>query len=458
MRVIVCGAGQVGFGIAEKLAAEQNDVCVVDIQPKLIDAVRDTLDVRGVVGNGALPEVLATAGAKDADMIIAVTQADEVNLVACTVAHHAFNIPTKVARIRAQGYLAQEWGDLFARDSIPIDVIISPELEVGDMVLRRLSLPGAVETVRFADDTIVVVGIACEADCPVVDTPLKQLNELFPDLGAVVVGILRNNKLFVPRSRDAMLVGDLVYVCCRRDQVRRTLSIFGHEEPEATRVVIAGGGNIGLYVARQIETRSAKTRIKVIEADRSRAMNIADTLTRSVVLNGSALDADVLKEADISHTDALVALTNDDEVNIIASVIAKKMGCRRTLALLNNSTYPGFVQALGIDTHINPRQVTVSRVLQHVRRGRIRGVHSLQNGAAEVIEAEALETSPLVNRPMRDLRLPDGIRLGAVYRQGKVLMPSGDFVILPKDRVVLFVTANRVRQVEQMFRVSLEFF
>jgi trk system potassium uptake protein len=176
------------------------------------------------------------------------------------------------------------------------------------------------------------------------------------------------------------------------------------------------------------------------------------------VLNGSALDADVLKEADISHTDALVALTNDDEVNIIASVIAKKMGCRRTLALLNNSTYPGFVQALGIDTHINPRQVTVSRVLQHVRRGRIRGVHSLQNGAAEVIEAEALETSPLVNRPMRDLRLPDGIRLGAVYRQGKVLMPSGDFVILPKDRVVLFVTANKVRQVEQMFRVSLEFF
>jgi trk system potassium uptake protein TrkA len=458
MKVIICGAGQVGFGIAEKLAAESNDVTVIDSQTKLVDAVRDGLDVKGIVGHASHPDTLDKAGARDADMIIAVTQADEVNIVCCQVAHALFNVPTKVARIRAQSYLAPHWRDLFTRDKLPIDVIISPEIEVGDMVLRRLSLPGAVETMRFADDQVVVVGIQCEEDCPVVDTPLRQLTDLFPDLGAVVFGIQRDGKMFVPSSIDSMLVGDLVYVCCRRDQVRRTLSIFGHEEPEATRIVIAGGGNIGLYVARETEVRNLKTKVKVIEATRERALTIADTLARSVVLNGSVLDADILKEADISHTDALVALTNDDEVNIIAAVMAKKMGCRRVLALINNASYPTFARSLGIDTYINPRAVTVSRILQHVRRGRIRGVYNIQNGAAEVIEAEALETSPLVNKPLRRYDFPSGVRIGAVFRGGKVLIPNGDLQIQARDRVIIFALANRVRQVEQMFRVSLEFF
>ncbi|MDD7908719.1 MULTISPECIES: Trk system potassium transporter TrkA [Pseudovibrio] len=458
MKVVICGAGQVGYGIAEKLASEQNDVSVIDTSPQLVNVIRDTLDVRGFVGHGAHPDVLAQAGAADADMIIAVTLYDEVNMVACQVAHSLFNVPTKVSRVRAQSYLESRYSDLFSRENMPIDVIISPEIEVGEMVLRRLSLPGAMETVRFADDRVVVVGIDCQADCPVVDTPLRQLTDLFPDLKSTVVGIFRDGQIFVPHSSDMMREGDLVYVCCEREQVRRTLGIFGHEEPEASRVIIAGGGNIGSYVARRLESRQVRTKVKIIEQSRERAMSIADELRRTVVLHGSALDQVLLQEADVEDADMMVALTNEDEVNILSCVMAKKLGCERNLTLLNNSSYPAFAHALGIDTFVNPRQVTISKILQHVRRGRIRSVHSLQNGVAEVIEAEALETSPLVGQPLREVELSEGIRIGAIYRNGEVLPPSGEDKVRANDRVVIFALAERVRQVEQMFRVSLEFF
>lgn len=277
MRVVICGAGQVGYGIAEKLAAEQNDVSVIDSSPRLINVIRDTLDVRGFVGHGAHPDVLAQAGADQADMLIAVTLYDEVNMVACQVAHSLFKVPTKVARVRAQSYLRPQWSDLFSRDNMPIDVIISPEIEVGEMVLRRLALPGAVETVRFADDQVVVVGVVCQEDCPVVNTPLRQLTELFPDLGSVVTGVFRGNHLFVPKSSDTLLVDDLVYVIARRDRVRRTLAIFGHEEPEATRVVIAGGATSATMLrirsnnaSRRPRSRSSNTRASAPSASRIR--------------------------------------------------------------------------------------------------------------------------------------------------------------------------------------------
>ncbi|MCC2111951.1 MAG: Trk system potassium transporter TrkA, partial [Hyphomicrobiales bacterium] len=425
MKVIICGAGKVGYGIAERLSAEQNDVSVIDNTPRLIHVIRDTLDVRGFVGHGAHPDVLAAAGADQAEMIIAVTLYDEVNMVACQVAHSLFNVPTKVARVRAQSYLAPHWQNLFSRSHLPIDVIISPEIEVGNMVLRRLALPGAVDTVRFADGEVVVVGIVCEDDCPIVDTPLRQLTELFPDLSAVVVGVVRDGKLFVPRSSDGLLVGDHVYVVSHKDQVRRMLSIFGHDEPEASRVVIAGGGNIGHYVARTLEQKHSRAKVKVIEQSHDRAVEIADQLKRTVVLHGSALDHEILNEADIGETETMVALTNDDEVNVLSCVMAKRLGCRRSLTLINNPSYATFTNTLGIDAHINPRAVTISRILQHVRRGRIRAVYSVQKGAAEVIEAEALETSPLVGPELRELALPPGMRIGAIYRDGEVIKPNG---------------------------------
>ncbi|MFC6486804.1 Trk system potassium transporter TrkA [Nitratireductor sp. GCM10026969] len=458
MKAIICGAGQVGYGIAERLAAEHNDVSVIDTSPELIRAVRDTLDVRGFVGHGSDPDVLAAAGAEQADMIIAVTLYDEVNMVACQVAHSLFNVPTKIARIRSQTYLQSHYMDLFSRDHLPIDVIISPEVEVGEMVMRRIALPGATDVVSFADGHLAMVAIECLQECPVINTPLAQLTELFPDLPSTVVGVSRNDSLFVPHSSDQLMAGDLAYVVTTREQVRRTLGLFGHEEAEATRIVIAGGGNIGLYVARALERKQSRTRVKIIENNRKRAVAIADELRRTVVLHGSALEQKLLLEADIDHADLMVALTNDDQVNILSSVIAKQLGCKSNLVLINNPTYHEFAKTLGIDAHVNPRAVTISRVLQHVRRGRIRAVHNIQRGAAEVIEAEALETSPLVGPPLSEQELPDGMRIGAVYRNGQVIKPSGSLRIKPKDRVVIFALESAVRQVEQLFRVSLEFF
>lgn len=458
MRVLICGAGQVGFGIAERLAAENNDVSIIDNSPELVQRVSDMLDVRGFVGHGSHPDVLDAAGAGQADMLIAVTLHDEVNMVACQVAHSLFNIPTKIARVRSQSYLQPHWRDLFAREHLPIDVIFSPEIEVGEMVLQRLSRPGAFEAIGFADGAVMAVGVSCEEECPVVDTPLRQLTELFPDLPAVVVAVVRDDRLFVPHGDDQLLAGDDAYFISRSDQVERTLKIFGHEEEQARRVLIAGGGNIGRYVAGKLEEMHNRIRLKLIENDRARALAIAEELERTVVLHGSALDEEVLREADVTNADTLVALTNDDQVNILSCVMANRLGCRRTLCLLNNAGYASIVRSLGIDAYINPRAITVSRVLQHVRRGRIRSVHSIHNGAGEIIEAEALETSPLVGRPLRELGLPGGIRLGAVIRDGAVIIPNGDTQIEANDRVVMFATSDYVHDVEQMFRVSLEFF
>jgi trk system potassium uptake protein len=458
MRVIICGAGQVGYGIAERLAAEKNDVSIIDTSPDLIRSVRDALDVHGFVGHGSHPDVLEKAGAQQADMIIAVTLYDEVNIVACEVAHALFNVPMKIARLRAQSYLQPHYMDLFSREHLPIDVIISPELEVGEMVLRRIELPGAIDVMRFADNKISVVAIECLEDCPVINTPLAQLSQLFPDLPAIVAGVSRGGKLFIPHSEDQLFVGDVAYVVATSEQVRRTMSLFGHEEQEATRIVVAGGGNIGLFVARTIEQRQSRTKVKIIEMNRDRAVAVADSLRRTVVLHGSALDQRLLMEADIHDAELMVALTNNDQVNILSSVMAKRLGCKSNLALINNPSFLDMTKSVGIDATVNPGAVTVSRVLQHVRRGRIRAVQSLQCGGAEVIEAEAMETSPLVGVTLRDLDLPDGMRIGAVYRDGAVIKPNGSLRIKAKDRVVIFALEKAVKQVEQMFRVSLEFF
>lgn len=458
MKVIICGAGQVGYGIAERLSQEGNDVSVIDTSASLVSHITETLDVSGYVGHGAHPDVLARAGADQAEMLIAVTLYDEINMTACQVAHSLFNVPTKIARIRSQNYLKPEYSDLFSRDHLPIDVTISPEIEVGKMVLRRISFPGATDIVRFADDHIAMLAIECMEDCPVVDTPLNQLSELFPDLMATVCAIWRNGRLMIARSQDHLLVGDLAYVICQRDHARRTLGLFGHEEQEAGRIVIAGGGNIGYYVARALEQMQPKTRLKIIENDRDRALSVSDQLQDGIVLHGSALDQNILMQADIQDADLMVTLTNNDQTNILSAAMAKRLGCKSGMALINSPSFHELATSIGIDAHINPRAVTISRVLQHVRKGRIRAVYAVQKGKAEVIEAEALETSPLVGKPFRDLELPRGLRIGAILRDKTVIRPDGETKIKAKDRVVLFAAAEAVRHVEQLFRVSIQYF
>lgn len=458
MKVIICGAGQVGSGIAEHLAAEGNDVTLIDNRPEVVQRANDMLDVRALLGHGSHPEVLEQAGAREADMLIAATLHDEINMVACQVASTLFDIPTKIARVRAQTYLNHEWARLFSRDRMGIDSIISPEVEVGEAVIRRIELPGAFETASFADGKVRVVGLRCGPECPVVDTPLRQLGELFPDLPSVIVAIVRQGRLFVPHGDDQLILGDDVYFIAPAEQVARTLSIFGQEDRKARRVLIIGGGNVGFYVAQQIEQRQPNLRVKVIEASRARAVEIAELLERTVVLNGTALSADLLREADIANVDTVAALTNDDQVNILTSVLAKQLGARRSLSLINASGFANITQTFGIDSHVNPRATTVGRILQHVRRGRIRAIHSVQNGEGEVVEAEVLETSAILGKPLKDLGVSDGVRFGAIVRGGKVLKPTGTMHLETKDRVVLFAAAGHVREVEQLFRVSLEYF
>lgn len=458
MKVIVCGAGQVGFNIAKQLAAEHNDVTVIDHDPSLIRKISDTLDVQGMTGHASDPTVLDRAGASDADMIIAVTQNDEVNMVACQVAHSLFNLPMKVARIRNQNYLQKQWLNLFSRDHLPIDVIISPEVEVGRAVLRRLDMPGAFEAAPFADDRVMLMGTLLEENCPVVNTPLRQLTELFPDLKVVIAGVVRNGKLFIPRGDDQLQVGDQAYFIAANEYVRRSLDIFGHEQKPARRVIILGAGNIGMFVARELEKLGGSVRVKIIEYRKERAEAAADRLSNTVVLQGDALDLEILREANIAESEMIVAVTDDDEVNILASVLAKQGGCQRAIALINNPGYGPLMRSLGIDVFIDPRAMTVSKILQHVRRGRIRGLYSLFNGAAEVLEAEALETATVIGKPLNEAEIPRGIMIGAIVRGGEVIVPRGNTVIRTGDRVVILALADMVKRVEQMFRVSLEYF
>jgi len=458
MKVIICGAGQVGSGIAERLAAEGNDVAIIDSSAALVQRANDTLDVRAILGNAAHPDVLERAGASEADMLVAVTLHDEVNMVACEAAQVLFDIPTKIARIRAQTYLEGRWSALLRRESMSIDFVISPEIEVANAVLRRLEQPGAFESVHFADGRITLLGIACGPECPVIGTPLTQLSGLFPDLPAVTVALVRAGRLFIPHGKDQIQIGDDAYVITPTEQIGRTLQIFGHEETRGRRVIIAGGGNIGLYVARQIEENHPDVRAKVIEVSRARAMEIAEKLKRTVVLHGSALSEEVLREAEAGVADTIVAVTNDEQVNLLTSALAKQIGCKSSLCLINSANYSGMVRSLGIDAQVNPRSITTSRVLQHVRRGRIRGVHSILNGAGEIVETEVLETAHVLGKPLKDLARTEGLRFGSILRGKKVLMPSGGLELEVKDRVVLFARADAVREVEQLFRVSPDYF
>lgn len=459
MKIIVCGAGLVGFGIARHLAAEGNDVTVVDREPALIQRINDTLDVVAIQGHGAHPSVLESAGAREADILIAVTSSDEVNMVICQVAHSLFSVPKKIARIRDHKYLEKEWDGLFSRDDIPVDDIISPEEEVAETVLQRLAIPGAYESASFGDGKQQFLAMNLTENCPVVDTPLNQLAELFSDLKAIVVGIKRDGKIFVPKNSDHMMIGDAVFLVTDAEDTTRTMTIFGHEETEARNIVLVGAGNVGRYVARKLEERRrGKYLVRVIEADEERAKNVADELNHTIVLQGSGLQSDILAEAGIRDAEMLLALTNDDQVNILVSMLGLNAGCERALCLINDMTFLPISKSIGLDAAINPRATTVSSVLSHIRRGRIISVHAVEDGVAEVIEAEVVDTSTLARQKIRQLELPKNVRIGAINRGGKTIIPKGNTEIKPGDRLIIFAMTEAVDEVEKLFRVSLEYF
>lgn len=458
MKVIICGAGQVGWQIARHLSGERNDVTVVDQDPELVRRATDSLDVQGVAGFASYPDILERAGARDADMIIAATHSDEVNMVTCQVAHSVFGINRKIARLRSQSYLDAIYSDLYRREHMPIDVVISPEREVAAAALQRLSAPAAFDTERFMDGQAQLLGILIEEECPVVHTPLRQLTDLFSTLRAVVVGVRREGVLFAPNAGDQLFVGDECYVFAHVDDVPRTMEVFGKRIAKQERVVMVGGGNVGLAVASELESRANRVRAKVIEKDRKRAEIAAEALERTIVLHGDGLDVALLTEAGVSRADAMLAVTDDDKTNMLAAVRAKSEGCPYAIALINDPTLVPLMGALGIDAYINPRATTVSSILRHIRHGRVRAVYSIGDAEAEVIEAEVLSTSPMAGKRIADIDFPEGVLVGAVRKGGTVTRPLGSTRIDEGDVIALFALTKDVPEVERLMQVSIDFF
>jgi len=459
MKVIICGAGQVGWQIARHLSGEKNDVTVVDSNADLVRRASETLDVQGVAGFASYPDVLEKAGARDADMIIAATHSDEVNMVTCQVAHSIFSVPRKIARLRSQSYLDAIYSDLYRRDHLPIDVVISPEREVAEAALQRLAAPAAFDTESFMNGRAQLLGIALTEECPVLMTPLRQLNELFPTLRAIVVGVRRDEgKLFAPSPMDILMAGDRIYVFTHIEDVNRTLEVFGKRTKKQERLIIIGGGNVGLAVARALEARTDRIRAKIIERSRSRAEFAADNLTRTIVLNGDGMDMDILAEAAIERADAVLAVTDDDKTNLLAAVRAKQAGCPMAIALVNDPTLAPLMGALDIDAYINPRATTVSSILRHIRHGKVRAVYSIGDAEAELVEAQVLATSPLAGKLVRDVDFPEGVLVGAVMKGDRVMKPAGDLRIESGAVIALFTMAGDRPEVERLLQVSVDFF
>ncbi|RMD93802.1 MAG: Trk system potassium transporter TrkA [Alphaproteobacteria bacterium] len=457
MKVIVCGAGQVGWQIARQLSREEHDVTVVDRDPDLVRRATDTLDVQGVTGFASYPDVLDRAGARDADMVIAATYSDEVNMVTCQVAYSVFDVTRTVARLRAESYLSPAYSDLYRKDHLPIEVIISPEREVAEAALRRLSAPAAFDIATFLDGRAQLLGIQLDEDCPVLNTPLRQLTDLFSTLRAIVVGVRRAGTLFAPEPDDQLFAGDQVYVFAHVDDANRTLEIFGKEVKPQERVVIVGGGNVGLRVARELEKGPRRVRVRVIERDRARAEAAADELERTIVLHGDGMDAEILEEAGSARADAILAVTDDDKTNLLAAVRARAAGCPMSICLINDPSLSTLMEPLQIDAYINPRATTVSSILRHVRYGRLRSVYSIGDGEAELIEAEVRSTTGIAGQAIRDIDFPEGVLVGGILRNGEVIRPTGETRIEVGDVVAIFAMAKDVPDVVQLIHVGVTY-
>lgn len=457
MKVIICGAGRVGQGIARRLSREGHDISIVDENGELVEQISTDLDVQGVVGNGAHPSTLRSAKANESEMVIAVTQHDEVNMVICQVAKTIFKTPNTIARIRSRDYRAAQWKDLFSGDGFPITMTFSPEELVGDAIFQRFKTQGAVMSASFAKGRVQLLGIDMEEDSPLLGTMLDQIEGLFPDLSARVVGLGKGGRIQAPRSNDALQPGERAYIAVLNEHVDRLNAIFDNEEKEARLVTIVGAGNVGLYVAERL-SRERNVRVRLVERDKARANTAVAKLSRTVVIHGDGLDRDVIEEAGGSRTDLLIAITNDDQTNLLTCGLAKKAGARRTMALVNEPHLGTLRRDLKIDAIIDPRALTVSKILTKFRRGRITALRSLEDGKAEVVEGITLETSSLIGRSLGYDDMPDGIAAVCVLRGDEVIFPSPKVEVEVGDHVTLLFEEERVREVEQFFRVSAGFF
>ncbi len=456
MRVIICGSDQVGASIAAYLSKEDNDVTVIDSASENLTRINNSLDVNTVTGYPSDPNTLNNAGANECDMIIAVTEHDEVNMVSCQIGHSLFGIPKKIARIRKQNYLDPSWSNLFSRAHMPIDVIISPEILVANDIVERLSIPGTTTAVSLGDGTAHLIGVICLEDCPVLHTPLGQLGKLFPDLLFSIVSITRGSKNIVPDDTDMLEVGDEAYIIVDSMHLRRVMAAFGHLEKEARKIIISGGGNIGISLIKKLQAQLAGVQLKIIEHNYERANFLSAELENIIILNGNTLERSIMEEASISTAEAYIALMNDDESNILGSLLAKQYGCERVITLVNNNAYYPLVGPLGIDTMVSPTSIIVSNIMQYVRRGRIISIHNIHEGETEVMEIEISDSSNVANKKIADIDFPPSVVIGAILRDKKIIIPEGDDKIKPQDRIIILSSSEHAREVEKMLSVHVD--
>ena len=455
MNIIICGAGRVGYTIAKLLSEQNHSITVIDQSSEDIQKINDGLDVKGIVGKATYPSVLEKASASEADMIIAVTKNDEINMLICQIAFSMFNIQKKIARIRSKDYLNPKFSKVYSKENLPIDVIISPEIEIAKSIQRKLEAPGALDNVNFAQNKIRLLEILVNETCPLVNIPLNELTKKFPKLEANILGVIRNEKFIILKKNDVMKKNDKAYVIINSEQMQQTLLAFGHEEKISKKILIIGGGNIGFNLAKNIEQSFDDARVKIIEKDKARAEFIANDLNNSIVINGNGLDEDVLSEANLDEIETVIALTNDDEDNLMVSVLVEKFSKdKRTMALINKPNYSLLQSSLKIDDLIDPRMNTVSSILKHVHKGTIETAYTILNGEYEVIEAEIIETSELINKELKKSNLPEEIRIGAILRDKDIIIPRSNFVFKKEDIVVFLAKRDQLSVVENMFRIS----
>ena len=461
MNIIICGAGRVGFTIAKILSEQGHSITVIDQSSDDIQKIDDTLDVKSIVGKATYPSILEKANATEADMIIAVTRNDEINMLICQIAFSIFNVQKKIARIRSQDYLNPKFTKVYNKENLPIDVIISPEIEIAKSLQRKLEAPGALDNVPFANNKIRLLEILINEKCSLKNVKLNELTKKFDKLNVNIIGVIRDSKFITLKKNDVMLENDKAYVVIDASQMQDTLIAFGHNEKVSNKILIIGGGNIGFNLAKNLEESFDSARVKIIEKNKERAELIASELNDTIVINGDALDEEVLMEANLDESQTVLALTNDDEDNLMVSVLVEKFDRdksdsikKRTMALINKPNYSLLQSSLKIDDFIDPRMNTVSSILKHVHKGTIENAYSILNGEYEIIEAEIIETSELINKELKNSNLPDEIRVGAILREDLVIIPRSDFVFKKEDIVVLLAKKDFLHVVENMFRIS----
>ncbi len=461
MKIIILGAGQVGGSLAENLASEANDITVVDTDEARLRELRDRPDIGVVTGEGSHPDILVQAGIEDADMLVAVTNNDEINMVACQVSYSLFRTPTKIARVRANAYLT--YNKLFDEGAIPIDVLISPEQLVSDYIARLIFQPGALQVLDFADGKAQLVAVRAYHGGPLVGQELRFLRKHMPNVDTRVAAIYRRNRAIMPRGSTVIEADDEVFFIAAKTDIRAVMSELRRLETAYKRIIIAGGGNIGLRLAKKPEGRY---NVRVIEQSKERCVRLSGELERTLVLQGSASDKDLLLEENIEDTDVFLALTNDDEANIMSSMLAKRLGARKVMALINNPAYVDLVQGGDIDVAISPQTTTIGSLLTHVRRGDMVNVHSLRRGAAEAIELIAHgdpSSSQVVGKALEDIDLPEGANIGAIVRDtekgSEVLIAHDHLVVESGDHVIVFLLHKKhIRDLEKLFQVGFTFF